>query len=138
MTFQAEKSAENYIFKIRFSEGILITDLVSITKHFNDYYSLLYKSEPPMDRSLMESFFEPLSIASIMYAMREELELPFSAEEIIESMQNDKTSGPDRFPVEFFKRFSQTLKAPLLDMLLDSLIMAACLQPSFRLVFLCF
>lgn len=77
----------------------------------------------------MESFFEPLSIASIMDAMREELELPFSAEEIIESMQNDKTSGPDRFPVEFFKRFSQTLKAPLLDMLLDSLN-NGCLPPT--------
>lgn len=108
-----EKSAQNLISKIQSSDGNLITDPVSIATHFKDYYSLLYKSEPPTDRSLMESFFEPLPIPTISNAMREELELPFFAEEIvqaIESMQNGKTPGPDGFPIEFLRGFLKHLK----------------------------
>lgn len=52
-----EKSAQNFFSQIRSSDGNLIIDPVSITTHFKDYYSLLYESETPTDRSLMECFF---------------------------------------------------------------------------------
>lgn len=41
-----EKSAQNLISKIRSSDGHLITDPVSITKHFKDYYSVIQVRTP--------------------------------------------------------------------------------------------
>lgn len=79
-----EKSAKNVISQIRSTDGSLITDPTSITAHLKDYYSLLYNSEPPFDSSLMESFFQCLPIPTISNTTREELELPFSTEEIVQ------------------------------------------------------
>jgi hypothetical protein len=53
------------------------------------------------------------------------LDLTFSLEELDEvllSMKMDTAPGPDGLPVTFFKRFWGTLRAPILQLLNDSLL----------------
>lgn len=56
--------------------------------------------------------------------LEEELEKPIQMEELISClklMQNNKAPGPDGFPVDFYKKFSDQLAAFQLDILNDSL-----------------
>lgn len=66
----------------------------------------------------MEEFLEILNIP-ISQHQCENLERPLDGQEIehsIKEMQSGKTSGPDGFPVEFYKKFSSQLTPLLLSL----------------------
>lgn len=98
-------------------------DYTSINNQFKDFYSSLYTSEQSPDPSLYSAFFRSLDIPIIDPEQVSELEEPFTAEEIIlalRSMQSRKCPGPDGFPVEFYKAFSEKLTPLLLNMYNES------------------
>ena len=71
------------------------------------------------DYSGMEHFFDNLQAPSITSVHRTETELPLNCIEIntaIKAMQSGKAPGPDGYPIEFFKKFSNKLSTILLDM----------------------
>ena len=64
----------------------------------------------------MTSFLQNLDIPKVDPITANELDVPLNVEEIkssIKAMQNNKSPGPDGFPVEFFKKCINKL-APLL------------------------
>lgn len=65
-----------------------------------------------------------VKIPVINDASKNILNAPLSLEEVLASlklMQNCKAPGPDGFPVDFLKKFSDLLAPVLLDMFNDSL-----------------
>ncbi|KAA8577775.1 hypothetical protein FQN60_005362, partial [Etheostoma spectabile] len=95
-----------------------------LLRQFSSFYSTLYKSQPPPDTSVMDSFLNNLDIPTVNEELAKRLDEPLSLGEItscISQMQSNKTPGPDGYPVEFFKKFSAQLAPILLEVYNDSL-----------------
>lgn len=91
---------------------------------FFSYYSSLYKSETPENESTMNWFLDSLDIPCIDTDVSVDLDKSLEFSEILKGlqiMQNGKASGPDGFPIDFYKRFGKQLAPLLLDMYKDSL-----------------
>lgn len=72
----------------------------------------------------LEKFFRNLEIPQVNLETAAKLELHIPISEIIDSigsMQSGKAPGPDGFPSEFFKRFSEQLAPILLSVFRESL-----------------
>jgi len=116
--------ASHFISQIYDSSQKLTADPANINLEFSLFYSNLYKSEPPPDTLVMESFFNNLEIPTVSRESAENLDRPLSVQEItlcISLMQNNKSPGPDGFSAEFFKKFAVQLAPLLLDVFNDSL-----------------
>ena len=116
--------ASHFISQIYDSSQKLTADPANINLEFSLFYSNLYKSEPPPDTLVMESFLNNLEIPTVSRESAENLDRPLSVQEItlcISLMQNDKSPGPDGFSAEFFKKFAVQLAPLLLDVFNDSL-----------------
>ncbi len=64
-----------------------------------------------------------LSIPTVDSSLVDQLESPFTMEELAKaasSMQGGKCSGPDGYPVEFYKKFLNKLGPLLIDMYTES------------------
>ena len=118
------QSASQFITQVYDSSHSLTTNPTEINDAFTTFYSKLYTSEPPIDNTNIEHFFDSLDISNIDTLTRDSLDDPLSLEEItgsLRKMQNNKAPGPDGFPVDFYKKFSAQLAPLLLDMFNDSL-----------------
>lgn len=118
------RSASQQIPQIRKDDGEITIDPEEIKETFTTFYSNLYKSEMTTDCSDMDNFFNNLQAPSITTVHRTETELPLNRTEILKAMremQNGKAPGPDGYPIEFYKKFSDKLLTILLDMFNDSL-----------------
>lgn len=72
----------------------------------------------------MNYFLNNLETPTISTELNLELDKPFLLEEVvssIQSMQNIKSPGPDGYPNEYFKRFSNKLAPLLLEMFNDAI-----------------
>ena len=86
---------------------------IKINTSFN---SQLYNSESPIDETQMDTFFQKLDFPRVSPNDHQALDAPLTLSEIKETispMNSGKSPGPDGYPVEFYKRFSNQL-APLL------------------------
>lgn len=102
----------------------MVSDEKEINKIFTQFYTTLYKSEAPSDTTFMYNFLDNLVFPGIDYTTTNRLDDPLSLDELLvclKSMQNGKAPGPDGFPVEFLKKFSDHLAPLMLDMFNDSL-----------------
>lgn len=73
----------------------------------------------PLDQSLMEKNLYKLGMPSFDVRARDILEEPLSKSEMtkaIKAMLFGKSQGPDGFPVEVYKSFSDLLSPLLVDM----------------------
>jgi len=117
------RSAAQQIPQIRKLNGELTIDPEEINETFATFYSNLYTSEIMNDSTDMEHFFNNLQAPSISRIHRTNTDLPLQQAEIINAimaMQSGKAPGPDGYPIEFFKTFSNKLSIILLDMFNDS------------------
>lgn len=67
----------------------------------------------------MDAFFQNLDLPSVSPNDSQTLDAPLTVTEIkeaIHSMNSGKSPGPDGYPVEFYKRFSNQLAPLLLEM----------------------
>uniref|UniRef100_A0A3B3HDP0 Reverse transcriptase domain-containing protein n=1 Tax=Oryzias latipes TaxID=8090 RepID=A0A3B3HDP0_ORYLA len=118
------RSAAQLIPQITKKDGTLTIDPAEINEAFTSFYSDLYMSEMTEDCSEMEMFLNNLESPLVTEIHRTNAELPLDHKEItnaIHSMQNGKAPGPDGYPIEFYKKFSNRLSPILLDMFNDSL-----------------
>jgi len=117
-------TASRLITQVYDSSGSLTKNPSDINYVFFSYYSNLYKSEPPQDDSIMDSFLDGLNFPQIDVAVADDLDKPIELDAIlkgIQLMQSGKAAGPDGFPIDFYKMFAKNLAPLLLDMYNDSL-----------------
>lgn len=118
------RSAAQSIPQIRDHLGSLTTDPDLINKSFMSFYSQLYTSEASENTSEMSEFFFKQTIPQISSEECNSMDQPLRLGEVtsaIKLMQSGKSPGPDGYPVEFFKKFSDSLAPLLLEMFEDSL-----------------
>ena len=128
-----QKSSARQILKINTQTGTTV-DPQLINDQFKTFYSHLYTSENQSGLAELDSFFSNLSIPGLDAASASGLEQPITLEEIsraICAMQSGKCPGPDGYPIEFYKKFSDQLAPLLLEMLNESFT-NSCLPPTLR------
>lgn len=112
---QLRQSAEaGLIAEINTPDGIT-TDQRGINEQFRKFYEDLYATEN-CDKAKLAQFFNSLRIPTVGQQDRTDLDSSISAAVIdraIKRMRSGKAPGPDGFPIEFFKKFSDKL-IPLL------------------------
>lgn len=116
-----QATASKLITKIKTPEGYTY-DGKLINDKFKDFYMSLYTSEHDVQPDF-NNFFSTLKMPSINEESRNSLDAPITAAELdiaIKSLQTGKSPGPDGFPPEFFKKFSQQLIPHLLNMYNES------------------
>lgn len=94
------RSSINFISHIKVS-GEWVTEQEKIRDSIEDFYRRLY-SEPFLDHTEIKA----VDFDCILEEHREWLERPFMKEEVkmtLNSMEDDKASEPDGFPIKFLK-----------------------------------
>lgn len=92
----------------------------------------LYSSEHATDPSALDHFFNSLNIPKVDPKSVKTLEGPITIGELRQaafSMQTGKCSGPDGFPIEFYRKFFDKLAPILIDMFNES-FMSSKLPPT--------
>lgn len=118
------QSAARFITEVYDPSHSLTSHPSKINSAFSSFYSNLYQSEPPVDASAMAKFLDDVPIPTIDPNTRQSLDQPLCLDEItscLKLMQSGKAPGPDGFPVDFYKKFSDQLAPLILDMFNDSL-----------------
>lgn len=113
------KQVSNQIIQIRDESDTVLSDPVKINASFKSFYSHLYESESPNEETQMNDFFQKLDLPRLSTNDNQALEAPLTLLEIkeaINSMNSGKSPGPDGYPVEFYKKFSNQLAPLLLEM----------------------
>lgn len=113
------KRASSHIAQLRDESGSLTSDPDEINNIFKLYYSNLYTSEFCDEEHNLLKFFSNLDMPKISTTDHEMLDAPLNLTEIkeaIKSMNSGKSPGPDGYPVEFYKKFSDQLAPLLLEM----------------------
>lgn len=101
---------------------------------FSSFYESLHKSELPPDLADMHRFLNKLQFPSIDPELANQLDSVLTIQELnsaLQNMQNNKSPGPDGFPVEFFKAFQAKLIPILHSVYLESLHLGS-LPPTLR------
>lgn len=105
LAHQLQKSeATQFISEIKTQDGHITTNPQKINETFQSFYRELYQSESLHSPDLFDNFFDGLSVPSLDFESKDQLDGHISTEEIkaaISSMQGGKSPGPDGFPVEF-------------------------------------
>ena len=113
------------ITNIRKHDDLISNDEQEMNVEFKRFYSSLYTSEVIYDPSKLELFFQNLNPPQVNVLLKEQLEKPMSKEEIrtaLYSMQNAKAPGPDRYTLEFLKKFGDQLLPILLSVFEESFV----------------
>lgn len=118
------QSVSQQIKQIRTPSGELTVAPSVINETFKTFYSELYTSQSPPEKTNMMSFLDNLNFPPISAIQKSEMDRPLESCEIANSiklMQSGKAPGPDGYPIEFYKKFADKLTPLLLDMFNDSL-----------------
>ncbi len=118
------KSVSQQIKQIRTPSGELTVIPSVINETFKTFYSELYTSQSPTDKTNMMNFLDNPNFPPISSSQKSEMDRPLEIREIADSiklMQSGRAPGPDGYPIEFFKKFADKLIPLLLDMFNDSL-----------------
>ena len=113
------KHRKKRIFQLEQDEGTILGQ-DNLKTYITEYYKQLFG--PPEDNcvSLDESRTE--DVPQLSAAENDILVAPFSEKEVFDAiaqMKNNKASGPDGFPTEFYKKCWHIIKGDLLPMFND-------------------
>lgn len=125
---------ERTITALKNDKGETVADPVAINGAFRDYYERLYSSEIDEGTMVQSPFLDSLTIPKLSDEESLNLEKVLSLEEISEAMKSmklGKAAGPDGLPIDIYKKFEAKLKAPLLEMFIES-IQNGILPPTLR------
>lgn len=101
-----------------------LTNPQHIADAFSNYYSTLYNLKD--DHSIhqpttldIQTFLHKIKLPSLTEDQLDSLNKPFNHSEIslaIDSLPNNKSSGPDRYTTEYYKHFKQLLLHPISEL----------------------
>ena len=131
LAYQARAAAASRLIpRIQAQTGDVTTDPLGISNIFSDFYSKLYSSElSPHD------WDNPNPLDFLVFPQAEDstgLGAPITISEVkeaIDSLQSNKSPGPDGYSTEFYKTFSMTL-APVLVRLFNDAFLKGQLPPT--------
>ena len=92
----------------------------SIYDAFKEFYTHLYISEPPENRSNIDGFLSMIALLKLGQEDQNSLDLPFTQKLIgkaLGSLQANKSPGEDGLPPEFYRKFKDLLLPILMDVI---------------------
>ncbi|KAL4324017.1 hypothetical protein GQ457_11G030490 [Hibiscus cannabinus] len=107
-TFASVRNKANHISVIKMDQNTT-SDQKSISEAFVKHFREFYNETPTIELKRFEVEFRKLSKSSILL-----LEAPFTEEEVwsaINSADGSRAPGPDRFNLDFYKRFWASIKS---------------------------
>ncbi|KAL4278976.1 hypothetical protein GQ457_03G033020 [Hibiscus cannabinus] len=107
-TFASVRNKANHISVIKMDQNTT-SDQKSISEAFVKHFREFYNETPTIELKRFEVEFMKLSKSSILL-----LEAPFTEEEVwsaINSADGSRAPGPDRFNLDFYKRFWASIKS---------------------------
>jgi len=119
-----KETSDKFIHSILTEDGRLLDNSPSINAEFKQFYENLYKTEQDADNIGAKRFMDGITLPKLQDEDRDLLDADISEMEVfkaINSLQNNKTPGPDGFPVEYYKAFSKKLLTPLTNMITEAL-----------------
>ncbi len=134
LAHQLRQSSVSRIMPTIKTHNTLLSDHHEINNTFLEFYQLLYYSEQTSDYKDFDNFLKDLSLPHISTNAVQFLDGPISLDEVrdaISAMQCGKSPGPDGFPAEFLKLFSNEVAPLLLNMHNESFDLA-CLPQTVR------
>ena len=124
LAWQIKKEmTDKFIHSIVIEEGGYLDDSTSINAEFEQFYENLYKTEQDDENVGAKQFLDGIPLPKLQDDDRELLYADISEREVLQSinsLQNNKTPGPDGLPIEYYKAFSEKL-TPLTNMIKEAL-----------------
>uniref|UniRef100_A0A8D0H8V9 Reverse transcriptase domain-containing protein n=1 Tax=Sphenodon punctatus TaxID=8508 RepID=A0A8D0H8V9_SPHPU len=112
-----KKRDRNYISHIRDRTGTLNLTEKDMRQRFLQFYTALYQSTNPSEEHI-ENFLKGIRLPQLTKTQKEYLNAPITLEEtqaIIKEFPNNKATGPDGFPFEFYKIYSGEVTPGLVE-----------------------
>lgn len=106
------KRNTNYINAFKNSNGHMVTNPNVIVKELAKYYENLYTSTKPVESEIDHFLKEKSLFKRLSQDHKHFLDSPIGSKEIMEvirEIKNNKSPGPDGYPIEFYKSFSTNL-----------------------------
>ena len=116
LALEKTRAANNTIFELKNTEGLLLTDELDILNEIKEYYQKLYKAnemEGNKQNNTFGSFTKDLVVPTISEEERGEINQELTLDEIsnaIKKMNNGSAPGCDGLPIEFYKTFYNEIK----------------------------
>lgn len=91
---------------------------------FKQFDEDLYKTGQDADNTGAKRFMDGMTLPKLQDEDRDLLDADISETEVLQAMnslQNNKTPGPDGFPIEYYKTFSKKLLTPIVNMIKEAL-----------------
>lgn len=110
--------------KICTPSGDLTHNPIRIMELFHQFYSRLYKEDPPPPSAAIDSFLKDLPIPVISKSHRDLLDDPISTTEVLETIKSLKigtSPGPDGFSVCYYKKCGPSLAPYMAQFFFNSL-----------------
>lgn len=117
-----QEDTGKYIQCIKTDDDQYLEDSKDINLEFKKYYETLYKTEQSTETEIKD-FLNKLAIPKLTVTDRNLLDEAISEEEVhraIKSLQNNRAPGPDGYPIEYFKTFSEKILTPLTNMIREA------------------
>uniref|UniRef100_A0A3B4WXV4 Reverse transcriptase domain-containing protein n=1 Tax=Seriola lalandi dorsalis TaxID=1841481 RepID=A0A3B4WXV4_SERLL len=119
-----KETSDKFIHSILTEDSRLLDKSESINSEFKQFYEDLYKTGQDAENTGEKRFMDGITLPKLQDEDRELLDVDISEMEVLQainSLQNNKTPGPDGFPVEYYKAFSKKLLTPLTNMIKEAL-----------------
>ena len=116
LALEKSRAANNTIFELKNTEGLLLTDEIAILNEIKEYYRILYKAnetDEDNQNDLFGVFIQDLVVPTISEEERYEINQVLTIDEIsnaIKKMNNGSAPGCDGLPIEFYKVFYNEIK----------------------------
>lgn len=119
-----KENADKFIDSIVTKDGTQLNNPASINTEFQNFYEDLYKTEQDEDNYSAKIFLERLPLPKFNTEDKKQLDVEVSEREVLQainSLQNNKSPGPDGFTIEYYKVFTTKLLSPFTKMIKESL-----------------
>ena len=119
-----KQESDKYIQEIQTEEEELTNNPTDINSRFKKFYETLYQSDLNLNNTEAKNFLQKLNMPKLNAEKKKLLDTDIAVAEVCEavnSLQNNKSPGPDGFPVEYYKVFLNKLAHPLTNMIIESL-----------------
>lgn len=129
-----KQQSSNIVQKLK-SGSLTLTRPDEISNSFAEFYKILYKNaDTCTDNEELNTFLENIKLTELSGTASEQLDRPITAEEVLQvisTLKNNKSPGPDGYINEFYKIFQETV-APLLLNAYHHALKCGNMAPSWR------